>query len=432
MNTSLGIDRERPSLETEEDAERAPRARLEERAASPVPARGQALSATPTPALVAEKAKKEESGARPSPAWNKSALNKVVVSAYKLFGFGVLTAILVGLLSYLAENVFYYVSTSWVVPMALSPADEHVLKLDSMASQELAAKGALVTQKLQLGAQLNDARRVVETEQSFQEAFRAAIGTDLRDRKAELAQLGSLLRSYQQSKANVVRSNDAYSGMSRDNLASQFNAHVIDRDEMLAGNYQIAQIATVNLGLDAKHVEISTQAAELKRQIASLESAQIASRGAKSALASYSYEVLRIRREFDQSLLASAKAEDEAAALAQSIAALDQVIGQHDRMLETIRHSPYMMAADKSFNMAFVPYDNRARVQVGSPVYGCRFGFVFCTKVGAVDEVVDGEVVGRHPLHNKDVRGVMVRINLADSKWIERAALFVGGRPLLF
>jgi hypothetical protein len=357
-------------------------------------------------------------------------LNKLVVSAYKVAGFGVLSIILFGLASYLAINAYYYVSSSWIVPTVLSPSDERVLQLDALAAQQEAAKGALVTKKLELESQLKAAHRTVDTEVAFQNAFLDAMTTDLSDRKTELGRLKSLLGSYAASKRSILQSNEAYSGMSRATLDEQFQAHVIDKEQMLTGNYQIAQIAGANLGLDVKSVEIDTRVAQLAREVASLENARgFAGRG-QHPTGQLTYGVLHIEREFEQSVLISAKARDDAEALQKSVDMLDEIVARHERLLDTIAKSPYVMAADKNLTMALVPYENRKNVTVGTPVYGCKVGLVWCTKVGQVAEVIDGEVLTKHPLHNKDLRGVMVRLTLSDPTSIEQPVLHVGGRPL--
>ena len=43
-----------------------------------------------------------------------------------------------------------------------------------------------------------------------------------------------------------------------------------------------------------------------------------------------------------------------------------------------------------------------------------------------------GEMVYKHPLHNTQLRGQPVQVQLADVHDAERKVLFAGGRPILF
>jgi hypothetical protein len=89
-----------------------------------------------------------------------------------------------------------------------------------------------------------------------------------------------------------------------------------------------------------------------------------------------------------------------------------------------------MMAADKAVNTAFVPYDNVGAVQVGDKVYSCALAFLVCHAIGTVSEELDGEVVGKHPLHNREMRGVLVRLSLDDPKAIEKPVLHLHRAPV--
>jgi hypothetical protein len=72
----------------------------------------------------------------------------------------------------------------------------------------------------------------------------------------------------------------------------------------------------------------------------------------------------------------------------------------------------------RSTDMAFVPYDHLRRVAVGDDVYACVLSIFFCRAVGAVIEVVPGEVVTQDPW-GELARGQYVVLDMRD-----RSALF--------
>jgi hypothetical protein len=59
---------------------------------------------------------------------------------------------------------------------------------------------------------------------------------------------------------------------------------------------------------------------------------------------------------------------------------------------------------------------------------------LFCYHVGEVIEVLPGEVQGKHPHRDKNLRGQLVELKLDDDDADAAAAdvLFAGGRPILF
>ena len=395
----------------------------------PLPAA--ALDATPT-------IQDDVSGVKDAPVLREVAakprlfdvmkLNKAIVSSYKVMGFAILATILLGLASFIATNLFYIFDESWVTPMQLSSTDPRVLQLSAQYSAEKAARDAVATQRLELASRLSDAQRIVVSEGSFQKAFDEAMKADLADRSGELASLRALIGDLQHTRRHVTAANREYTSISRDSLRQEYAAGLIDKDTQAKGGHELAEIASANLALHEKNVEIDARIVDLKRQVASLESAGGNPGGGAGGV--MSFDVLHMRHEYEQSVLTSRKAEDDADALTKSLAMLDKTLTEYDAQLARIAKAPYAMAADRSVNTAFVPYDNVGAVQVGDRVYGCAASFLWCHPVGKVAEVLDGEIIGKHPLHNRELRGVLVRLTLDDPRAIEKPVLHLRHAPV--
>jgi len=346
------------------------------------------------------------------------------VKLYRVFGFAILTVILGGLLTYVGTHVFFLVNRSWVAPSILTPADPRVLGFASRFVEESARRDALLVQRADVETRRREAERTVAIEKAFQSAYTTAMRADLADRKSELARARGVLGSYGQARRSIASAGDAFSASSEQRLKKELEAGVIDKDRMLGGNLQLAQIADARLTLDARSVEAQGRVAALSRMVDSLDAA-IAG-GAVS-----SYEILKIRAEYDRSVAAAAKAADELAATTKSLAMLDDTIKAEERILETMTHSAYHGITKRTV-FAFVPYDNASATKEGAPIYACRVGIVGCRQVGKLGKVADGEVVQKHPLLHQDVRGVFVRMEIDDAASAESAVLHVGRKPLFF
>jgi hypothetical protein len=354
------------------------------------------------------------------------ALSRLIVSAYKLVGFVVLTAILVGLASYLGLNLFYLFNHTWVAPAVISPTDERVLRLSAELAQEASARDKLQAERGELVARLHDADRIVDAQARFQRSYRRAIEVDRSDRQAQLAKLRRLHKDYERATTEIERSNDAYAHLSRQRGAELAGAHLIERDAEINGNYQAAQIAHSNLALAEKTVELDARATTLKRETQALGAA-LGHDGRR-----VSYDVLRIEQEFERSLLELERARDSRAAIAAGVTALDASIERYDRIIETIRASPYLRAIDHDVMVAFVPYDDLPSVHKGETLFGCRVAVVACRPLGRVRDVLPGEVSLKHPLHNAVLRGQMVEIEVDDKRAVELPVLFSGQAPLFW
>jgi hypothetical protein len=340
-------------------------------------------------------------------------LNKWIVSTYKVVGFSVLSLIVLALVSYLGSTLFYWYSSSWLMPVVISPTDERVLQLSATLATQAGTRD-----KLQ--ADLADADRVMIMQQQFLSDAKQAIADELTDRKSELAGIQALSTSFRSTRAEVHSNSRVYSGLSRKRIQAEYGAHLIDRETAVGSAFQLSQIAAGNLSLAEKNVELDKRTADLLRETDSL-----AAIVAEKPAARHSYEVLRMLQDMKRAEVELAKARDNRAAIGKSV-------GRYEQMVRTIQDSPYLRAAERKDTIAFFPYDNVDKVKPGAPLYACAIGLFFCTRVGKVVSVLAGETLFKHPLNNTMLRGQSVQLQLDDPKTGERPVLFAGGRPVLF
>ena len=348
-----------------------------------------------------------------APKLDPKQWTKHVVSAYRMMGFAILTIIVLILIGYIATTAFFYVSDSWVVPMAISSGDEKVLSLQ----QQLAAQQ---TSRDRTAADLADAERAIAVQQEFQGEFAKAIKSDLDGRKAALDRMHQLASAASSTRASIRRSNNAYASASQRQMAQEYRAGLVDRNQMLAGKFQLAQISSSNLSLAERQAEYETRAADLESQTRSLE-ALLANTTTDAAI---SYDVLKIKQEYEASRLETQKA-------IENRDMLKLALDREQKLLETLQHTSYLRALGDHAQVAFVPYGNLTKVEKGKGLYACKLGMVICHKVGTVLEVLPGEVQFKHPHKDKMLRGQMVELQLDQADAAEDDVLFVGGRPLL-
>jgi hypothetical protein len=369
----------------------------------------------PAPATPANRwAAFEALGLKAKPGGKKQTAQQWMVSVYRALGFLILTIIVIVLVSYLMTTAFYYWNTTWIEPMVVSSTDEKVLGLQAqVAAQE--------NERDRIQAELTAAERELAVEQDFQSQFAQAIRDDLAGRRNELSRVRSMEYQYGSARAKVQASNQAYAAASAKTMQQEYRAGLIDRDEMLSGKFQVAQITTSNLGLAEREAEYGTRAAQLDQEAKALESL-LADKGGQGAL---SYEVLKIKDEYEKSRLATARA------MAQR-EALKAALGRENAILTELHAAPQLRAIADKADVAFIPYGNMKHVEKGTPLYACSMEMFWCHSVGTVKEVLPGEVQYKHPHREKMMRGQLVELSL-DADEVDSArddVLFVGSRPL--
>jgi len=250
------------------------------------------------------------------------SLQPLIVKAYKIAGIVALGAILLGLILYLVNNVFYFFDNSWVRPVILSPRHDKVVA----ATAELAS------------AQ----QRLDELE--------------------------------------------------------------IERAKAAAEKAKLERVQAASVAFIADSTPVIEAAGKTLAAVAP-------------------------RRELQQAELARQAAVDDAALLERELSMLDASIAAQRGQVERLSSSYYLKARGQKLVVGFVPYENLSSARPGTALYRCSWGLLNCHEVGKVVSVLDGEVSERHPEKDRQLRGVMIEMQLSDASAGEDAVLFAGSKP---
>ncbi len=351
-------------------------------------------------------------GLAPKPSRASKGAAKLVVSGYRLMGISILTLIVFVLVGYVGTTVFYFFNRTWAVPAIVSPSDDKVVA----AHNELATAQNL---RDHFAADLHDAERAIAVEQQFQAEFTQAVEDDLAGRKEALGRVRALAGAAAGTRSHIHSTTAAYAKTFAARTQAEFDSGLIDRNTMMNGTYQLAQMSSSNLSLAEKQVELEGQANDLARQTRALDALL-----AKQQGTGMSYDVLKIKRDFEASRLALAKAIEQRDALTASLARQEEV-------LKGLHQSAYLRAIDDHATVALVPYGNLDNAKPGQALYACKVAMVWCHEVGTVALVLPGEVPMRHPHSDTMMRGQMVELRMTDPAGAQDEVLFAG-KPLGF
>jgi hypothetical protein len=315
------------------------------------------------------------------------------------------------LVGYIATTAFYYLSSSWAAPVAISPSDEKVVALKAQLAEQQNARD-------RLAAELDDTDRAIAAEQDFQSEFSRAIQSDLKGRQAALERVKQLASQAQSTRIQIRDANQQYAKDHASAISKDYDAGLIDRSAMLNGRYQLAQITASNLSLAERQAEFEQRAAQLASETRALD----AILGGKTDVA-LSYDVLKIKRDYDASKLALARASQQRKLLQQSLV-------RQNELLANLGDSAFLRVVADKATVAQVPYENLKSVHAGTTVYACRAQMLWCHQVGSVRAVLPGEVTFQHPHRGTSVRGQLVELDLREPDAAANSVLFLGGAPL--
>jgi hypothetical protein len=189
-------------------------------------------------------------------------------------------------------------------------------------------------------------------------------------------------------------------------------------DAKTRGSRLSGELATLEESLAANERSITDD----DRFIAEVGSAADAPRTAEQWL---------VRRELEKARLDKENKSGERTPLGQQIEQQKRLIKEQEAVVNRLAQSPYLKAIENKVTLAFIANQNLGNIKIGTPLYGCIWGLVWCHKVGNVKAVLDGEVQDIHPHDETIQRGVMLEIDVSD--WgASEAVLFAGSKPLWF
>jgi hypothetical protein len=348
---------------------------------------------------------------------------------YRLAGMGLLATILAGLVSYIVLILFYALSTNWISPQIVSHTDDHVLTLNKELAEASSRREKLTAERVQLLTELRDNQRRRRDANQFQAEFINSIRQAMDDRRQDAENVKQVLREYAVTGPQLLDSEKQYISETKEEADKLHQAHLIDEEDFLSRKNQIDQAQLAILAMKRSTAELTQGSKLLDRQVQSYGEVL---KNFRTEPASLSYDVLRAQKDYDTAALDSAGRSEMESVLQREIQALDREIGNEDEFLHSIRESPYLRAASGKLTVASMPYGNGSSVHVGSPIYGCSFGILWCRNVGKVADIFAGEIVQKHPLFNRDLRGVMVQMQLQDPRWARERVLFLDRAPLFF
>jgi len=190
-------------------------------------------------------------------------------------------------------------------------------------------------------------------------------------------------------------------------------------------------MAHTNLGVARERAELEARLGAVGREVGGLAAAD-ALASQRPDLPPPSARVLDLEQDIVRSRLALARAEAQRKALEESLAAANEGLERLQELVDSIRASPFLRAARDEMMVAFVPYENADAATAETSLYRCVAGFVGCRRVGSVRATLPGETTMRHPVRNRELRGLLVEIAIDDARFARDDVLFLGRPPLLF
>lgn len=344
------------------------------------------------------------------------SIQKLIISAYRLLSFMMLSTVLFLVVGYLLLLVFYTINTSWAAPIVLGPTQDRVLAFQPQISN---IESAIEKQRVELSTALST-KEALDEQISQVQMLIEKVDSIISAESQQLTVTSKAIKSVLASKnADIFTAKSIIAEAQKllKTVDQELSAKLITSDQ--ASQRKIALQNAISSISDAKIAALSLQE-QLKQSQSGIETLN------GGSTSSQAFNTIRQSAELKSSLV-ELRIQSTTAKL--SAIALHKSITEAERVMLVAKSSPYYRALREEVTVAFVPYDND--IHIGDPIYDCYLQILLCRKVGVVKTIYEAEEHARHPLFKTDFRGRLVEIQFTDRSFSKSQVVFINGKPLL-
>lgn len=337
----------------------------------------------------------------------------------RLFALAALAAFVSGV-GYTGHQGYRAATDSFVAPIILSPDSDVVLanklKMSELAIERTRTNAAAEALDADIAACDDAIAKLGALRATAANALAWTSTVTAQQAHAGRAEVAMLARQRDALRA-MVASQKELTEQSKRNLA----AGLISKTDYARDVQSLDQMRLALLENERTHIQ-----SELAlRQVTLTERSLGAAKGAPALPEQIMREDQVVRIDLEVKRLESEKRAKvaEKRVTQEKLAKIAEIEGQ-------LRGRPLTRATERSIEVAFVPYTQMDGVREGAVVYDCVLGLFSCKRVGAVTEIVPGEVILPDPWGNQ-ARGQYAMLDLRDHGAAKSKVLRIrgGGAP---
>ena len=335
----------------------------------------------------------------------------------RLFAFATL-AILVSGVGYVGREGYHALGDSFVAPAILSPDSDLVLQ-NKLRMSELSVERSKSRAELEaIESDLVACSQAIQKLEELQTTANKALAWTRRINEGQAAAGAIDLRTLAKQHsviADVLESQQRAVDAAKANLEAGLISKMDYAKEAQATN----QLQVALLENDRMRFQ-----AEMQQKQVSLARTSLTTSGASTPMPEVILQqdqMVRVELEILKLQGERRKAVSDRVLVTEKLAKIDELEAQ-------LKGRPIFRAAEKSMDLAFVPYSQIDGISQGAGVYDCVWGVFACKQVGTVGEIVPGEVILPDPWGTQ-TRGQFAVLELAERDSAKSKTLRVRALP---